>query len=74
MIPRVDTHGLLGSPLPFIRAYSNTLRDFDIHENEFVAFIDNLSIAQAPPAPLQVLNTAGSVMGAVYVDANIILE
>lgn len=68
MIPRLDASGLLGTPFPFIRAYSPNLRHFDIHEKGFVAFIDNLSIVQALPVPLQTLDTAGHVVGIVYVD------
>ncbi|KAF3001279.1 hypothetical protein E8E13_004269 [Curvularia kusanoi] len=48
-----------------MRAYSPALRPHDIDEREFVAFIDNLTVAQAPPAPLQVLNVAGSAVGTV---------
>jgi hypothetical protein len=68
VIPRFDASGLLGTPFSFIRAYNPKLRYFDIHENDFVAFIDNLSFAQAPPVPLQVMDTAGYVVGIVYVD------
>ncbi|CAN9209584.1 unnamed protein product [Alternaria alternata] len=65
VIPRLDVSGLLGTPFPFIRAYSSDLRSFNIHEKDFVAFLDNLSVAQAPPVPLQALDTAGHVVGIV---------
>ena len=68
VIPRLDVSGLLGTPFPFIRAYSSDLRSFNIHEKDFVAFLDNLSVAQAPPVPLQALDTAGHVVGIVYVE------
>jgi hypothetical protein len=48
-----------------MRAYSPDLRRHDINEVEFVAFIDNLAVAQAPPAPLQALNVAGQAVGFV---------
>ncbi|KAB2110980.1 hypothetical protein AG0111_0g799 [Alternaria gaisen] len=65
VIPRLDVSGLLGTPFPFIRAYSSDLRSFNILEKDFVAFLDNLSVAQAPPVPLQALDTAGHVVGIV---------
>lgn len=68
VIPRLDVSGLLRTPFPFIRAYSSDLRSFNIHEKDFVAFLDNLSVAQAPPVPLQALDTAGHVVGIVYVE------
>ena len=67
MIPRLDANRLLRTPLPFIRAYSPELRSLDIHERDFVAFIDNLTVAQAPPVPLQALDAAGLAVSMVYV-------
>lgn len=48
-----------------MRAYSPELRPYGVDERDFIACIDNLAVAQAPPAPLQALNVAGSVVGAV---------
>lgn len=48
-----------------MRAYSPALRVHDINEGDFVAFIDNLAVAQAAPPPLQVLDLAGSAIGFV---------
>ncbi|KAG9193390.1 hypothetical protein G6011_03425 [Alternaria panax] len=45
VVPRLDVSGMLGTQFPFIRAYSPDLRLFGIHEKNFVAFIDNLSVA-----------------------------
>ncbi|EXF77138.1 hypothetical protein CFIO01_01785 [Colletotrichum fioriniae PJ7] len=36
-----------------------------IFEEDFVAFLDNLTVAQGPPAPFTILNTAGSIAGLV---------
>ncbi|KAK1495296.1 hypothetical protein CTAM01_08751 [Colletotrichum tamarilloi] len=36
-----------------------------IYAEDFVAFLDNLTVAQGPPAPLAMLNTAGSIAGLV---------
>jgi hypothetical protein len=36
-----------------------------VNEQDFLAFIDNLSIVQAPPAPLQALDIAGKAAGFV---------
>jgi hypothetical protein len=65
VIPRIDISGRLAVPLPFMRAYSPDLRQHNINEADFVAFIDNLAVAQAPPAPLQALNVAGQTVGFV---------
>ncbi|KAK2740956.1 hypothetical protein CKAH01_18555 [Colletotrichum kahawae] len=65
VIPRIDFGGPLKVPLPFMRAYSPDLRAHDIHEEDFVGFIDNLTVAQGPPAPLAALNAAGTVIGYV---------
>jgi hypothetical protein len=46
-----------------MRAYSLDLQAHDVHEAEFVAFIDNLAVLQAPPIPLQVLGGAGMAVG-----------
>jgi hypothetical protein len=62
-IPRMDVAGRLAVRLPFLRAYSPALRAHDIHETDFLAFVDNLTIAQAPSPPLQVLNIAGQGIG-----------
>ncbi len=50
---------------PFMRASSSALEPFNIYQQDFVAFIDNLNVAQAPPAPLQALNAAGMAIGFV---------
>lgn len=65
VIPRIDTVGRLSISLPFMRVYSEDLRPHGIDDREFVGFIDNLSVAQAAPVPLQALNKAGSVIGFV---------
>ncbi|USP74653.1 hypothetical protein yc1106_01927 [Curvularia clavata] len=65
VIPRMDISGRLSAPLPFMRAYSPELRPHGINEGDFVGFIDNLAVAQAPPAPLQILNVAGTAVGFV---------
>ncbi|EQB59445.1 hypothetical protein CGLO_00169 [Colletotrichum gloeosporioides Cg-14] len=65
VIPRIDFGGPLKVPLPFMRAYSPDLRAHDIHEEDFVGFIDNLTVAQGPPAPLAALNAAGTIVGYV---------
>jgi hypothetical protein len=62
-IPRMDIAGALAIRLPFLRAYSPALRAHDIHETDFLAFVDNLTIAQAPSPPFQVLDIAGKGIG-----------
>ncbi|KAH8697588.1 hypothetical protein BGW36DRAFT_416984 [Talaromyces proteolyticus] len=65
VIPRLDVVGGLKAPLPFLRAYSPVLHAHDIHETEFLAFIDNLTVAQAGSPVFQAMNVAG--MGVGYV-------
>ncbi|KAF3049356.1 hypothetical protein E8E11_005380 [Didymella keratinophila] len=65
VIPRIDTSGRLAVPLPFMRVYSPDLRQHGISEEDFVAFVDNLAVAQAPPAPLQILSVTGQAVGFV---------
>ena len=64
-IPRVAINGLLSAPLPFLRAYSPVLQLHEVDELEFVAFIDNLTVVQQAPAPLQALNLAGTAISFV---------
>ncbi|KAK0758682.1 hypothetical protein N5P37_009081 [Trichoderma harzianum] len=65
VIPRVDIARPFQTPFPFMRAYSPDLYRHDISAETFVAFIDNLAVAEAPPAPLQALNVAGQAIGFV---------
>ncbi|KAK1687578.1 hypothetical protein BDP55DRAFT_630773 [Colletotrichum godetiae] len=65
VIPIVDFARPLKVPLPFMRAYSQGLRAHETYEEDFVAFLDNLTVAQGPPAPLTMLNTASSIVGLI---------
>jgi hypothetical protein len=65
VIPRIGVLGRLAAPLPFARAYSSDLKPHAIDEVQFVAFIDTLAVCQAAPVPLQVLDKAGMIVGAV---------
>jgi hypothetical protein len=51
---------MLKAQLPFLRAYSPSLADHGITPRDFVAFIDNLALAQAPPQALRALNLVGT--------------
>ncbi|KAF2092987.1 hypothetical protein NA57DRAFT_81670 [Rhizodiscina lignyota] len=63
-IPRVDVGSFLNpQALPFIRAYSTVLASHDVQQFDFLAFIDNIAVAQAGPAYLQALELAGMGMG-----------
>ena len=64
-IPRQATAGFNSPPFPFIRAYAPVLEYYQIDKATFIAFIDNLCVAQAPTPPLQVLNLAGAGIGFV---------
>ncbi|EED14758.1 conserved hypothetical protein [Talaromyces stipitatus ATCC 10500] len=65
VIPRIGVAGRFKPPLPFLRAYSPTLVMHDINEEEFLAFIDNLGVAQAGSPVFSAVNAAGQVMGMV---------
>ncbi|KAH8646871.1 hypothetical protein BX600DRAFT_518891 [Xylariales sp. PMI_506] len=65
VIPRINFKGRLGPPPPFVRAYSPDLHSHEVEEHDFLAFIDTLSVAEAGPVPLQVLNLAGTGLGFV---------
>ncbi|KAF3387906.1 hypothetical protein DPV78_012339 [Talaromyces pinophilus] len=65
VIPRLAVHGMMSSPLPFLRAYSPALSQFNVNIEEFMAFIDHLTIVQTEPVPLQVLNLVGTGIGFV---------
>lgn len=55
----------MSSPLPFLRAYSPVLAHFNVDIEEFMAFIDHLTIVQTEPVPLQALNLVGMGIGFV---------
>lgn len=65
IIPRVDVASRLKAPLPFLRAYSPELRAHGINETDFLAFIDNLAVAQAGSPVFQAVNVAGMGIGFV---------
>lgn len=65
VIPRLAVHGMMSSPLPFLRAYSPALAQFNVDIEEFTAFIDHLTIVQTEPVPLQALNLVGTGIGFV---------
>ncbi|KAK9369814.1 hypothetical protein V1509DRAFT_638496 [Lipomyces kononenkoae] len=65
VIPRMDVVGILKAPLPFLRAYSPVLHAHDIHETDFLAFIDNLAVAQAGSPVFQAINAASMAIGFV---------
>lgn len=65
VIPRIDIARPFAVQLPFMRAYSPALYRHDISVETFVAFIDNLAVAEAAPVPLQALNVAGQAIGFV---------
>jgi len=64
-IPRLDIAGFRQPPLPFLRAYAPLLARHHISRDAFAAFVDGLSVAQAPAPPLQALSLAGGVVGAL---------
>ncbi|KAF2731862.1 hypothetical protein EJ04DRAFT_554411 [Polyplosphaeria fusca] len=65
VVPRVGINSILSFPLPFLRAYSPALRSSGVHEQEFIAFVDNLTVVQTQPAPLQALGFVGTGIGFV---------
>lgn len=64
-IPQVGVGKRMGPPMPFVRGYSPELAAHDVNKEDFAAFIDNLAIAIAAPAPFQVLQMGSMVAGFV---------
>ncbi|KAK5681595.1 hypothetical protein LTS10_006128 [Elasticomyces elasticus] len=66
-IPQISGAGRSLSPigLPFTRAYAPLLGNYDVSEQEFLEFIDNLNIVSASSPPLQVLDLVGGFPGFV---------
>ena len=56
---------MMSSPLPFLRAYSPALAQFNVKIEEFMAFIDHLTVVQTEPVPLKALNLVGTGIGFV---------
>ncbi|KAH8807964.1 hypothetical protein F5884DRAFT_790593 [Xylogone sp. PMI_703] len=54
-----------GMGVPFARAYSPYLEALGISISEFMDFIDHLNVVATASPPLQVLNLAGGIIGAV---------
>jgi len=46
-----------------MRLYSRDLAPNDIDADGFIAFVDNLVVAQAAPPPLKLVSTAGDIVG-----------
>ncbi|QDS77282.1 hypothetical protein FKW77_004059 [Venturia effusa] len=65
LIPQFSIPSLLHPINPFIRAYPPVLQNYFITPEIFLSFIDNLTIAMAPPPPLQFLQVASIGMGLV---------
>ncbi|KAF1985834.1 hypothetical protein K402DRAFT_333688 [Aulographum hederae CBS 113979] len=55
----------MGGQVPWLRAYSSVLNTYNITPELFMAFLDNLTIAQAASPALQALNIASMGIGAV---------
>lgn len=52
-----------GVGVPFARAFSEALKAYDVTEEEWLAFIDNLNVVATANPPLQVLDLAGNIVG-----------
>ena len=64
-IPQVQADSFRSGPMPYCRAYAPSLAQHNVSCADFVAFIDNLTIAQAPAAPFKVLQIASTGVGFV---------
>lgn len=64
VIPQLDVPPI-GESVPFQRCYSDVLAAHDVTMQEFTAFIDGLSVAQAPNSALQGLKMVGAGIGFV---------
>lgn len=59
LIPQTEP----GIQNPFSRAWSSFLNGHDIHEEDFLHFIDHLNVCKAASPPFQVLSLAGNILG-----------
>ncbi|KIV95365.1 hypothetical protein PV10_03030 [Exophiala mesophila] len=64
-IPQIQPDTLRSGPMPFYRAYAPDLSYHAITLEEFVGFLDNLTVARAPAAPFQILQLASMGIGFV---------
>lgn len=64
-VPQIQPNSFRSGPMPFCRAYAPALAGNSVSCEDFVAFIDNLTIAQAPAAPFKALQLAGTGVGFV---------
>ncbi len=60
-LPQIGT----GFDTPFARGYSQTLYQVGIPQRTFLDFVDGLNMAMISSPPLQVVNTAGMIVGFV---------
>jgi hypothetical protein len=52
-----------GVGVPFARAYCEALASYDVADEEWLAFIDNLNVVATANPPLQVLDMVGNAIG-----------
>lgn len=64
-VPQIAPATFISGPQPFTRAYAPILAQYAISPTTFAAFIDGLTIAQAPTAPLQAMQVVGTGIGVV---------
>lgn len=60
-LPQIGT----GFDTPFARGYSSALYQVGISQKTFLDFVDGLNMAMISSPPLQIVNTAGMVVGFV---------
>ncbi|KAK3074732.1 hypothetical protein LTR53_002607 [Teratosphaeriaceae sp. CCFEE 6253] len=59
VVPQLDVPPL-GESVPFQRCYSDALASHDVSMRDFVAFLDGLTVAQAPTSAFQGLKMVGA--------------
>lgn len=64
-IPQIEPNSFRSGPMPFYRAYAPCLERHSISMHDFISFIDNLVVAQAPNPAIQAVQVAGTGVGFV---------
>jgi hypothetical protein len=58
---------------PFVRAYAPDATPSGIDRDEWLAFVDGLNMAMTTSPPLRVVDTAGKILGFMYVSLSLCL-
>ncbi|KAJ9647534.1 uncharacterized protein PV06_00246 [Exophiala oligosperma] len=64
-IPQIQPDNLISGPMPFFRAYPPSLRPHSVEVQDFMHFLDSVTIALAPAPPFQAAQLVSNGIGFV---------